>query len=55
MVDFRRDFWIREKGTCQKVTQLHERYLVMMTMMMMMMMDFIKRYLIYMTATFQIL
>jgi len=26
MVDFRRDFWIRETGTGQQVAQLHDRY-----------------------------
>ena len=26
MVDLWRDFWIRETGTGQQVTQLHERY-----------------------------
>jgi len=30
MVDFWRDFWIRETGTGQKVAQLHERYMMMM-------------------------
>ena len=28
MVDFSRDFWIRETGTGQQVAQLHERYIV---------------------------
>ena len=49
MVDLWRDFWIRETGTGQQMAQLHDRYSYMM------MMNFIKRYLIYMTATFQIL
>jgi len=33
MVDLWRDFWIRETGTGQQVTQLHERYMMMMMMM----------------------
>ena len=33
-----RPFWIRETGTGQQVTQLHERYMMMMMMMMMIMM-----------------
>jgi len=28
MVDLRRDFWICETGTGQQVTQLHERYVM---------------------------
>jgi len=34
MVDLWRDFWIRETGTGQQVAQLHDRYMMMMTMMM---------------------
>ena len=36
MADFWRDFWKRETGTGQQVTQLHDRYMMMMMMMMMM-------------------
>ena len=36
MVELCRDFWIRETGTGQQVTQLHDRYIMMMMMMMMM-------------------
>jgi len=35
MVDFWRDFRIRETGTVQQVAQLHDRYMMMMMMMMM--------------------
>jgi hypothetical protein len=28
MVDLRRDFWIRETGTGQRVAQLHNRYMM---------------------------
>jgi len=38
MVDLWRDFWIRETGTGQQVTRLHDRYMMMMMMMMIMMM-----------------
>ena len=33
MADHWRDFWIRETGTGQQVTQLHDRYMMMMMMM----------------------
>jgi len=29
MVDFSRDFWVRETGTGQQVAQLHDRYIMM--------------------------
>jgi len=32
MADLWRDFWIRETGTGQQVTQLHDRYMMMMMM-----------------------
>ena len=31
MMDLWRDFWIRETGTGQQVTQLHERLMMTMT------------------------
>ena len=34
MVDLWRDLWIRETGTGQQVTQLHDRYMTIMMMMM---------------------
>ena len=33
MIDLWRDFWVRETGTGQQVAQLHERYVMIMTMM----------------------
>jgi len=32
MVDLSRNFWIRETGTGQRVTHLHDRYMMMMMM-----------------------
>jgi hypothetical protein len=33
MADLLRDFWMRETGTSQQVSQLHDRYMMMMMMM----------------------
>jgi hypothetical protein len=42
MADLRRDFWIRETGTGQKVAQIHDRYMVTIIMMIMIMIIFVE-------------